>query len=116
MVPQVQVVVFIKMFVPPGFLNKKLTGIEKERQETIKQNLIQLEAAGIKPDAMKAMAMALYGSKNKGNDKSTKERNNRQGYGSDDEEFLPPEGEENLSSCSGDNECSRPQAKKVIFT
>lgn len=51
------------MFIQPGYLNKEMTGIEKERQERIKQNLRELEAAGVDVTAMKAMAMSLYGPK-----------------------------------------------------
>ncbi|KAF7116034.1 hypothetical protein RHSIM_RhsimUnG0040300 [Rhododendron simsii] len=66
----------------------------------------ELEAAGVDVTVMKAMAMSLYGPKQKANGKTTKEGKNRVGHGTGDEEFLPPEGEENLSVYSDDDESS----------
>ncbi|KAG5517391.1 hypothetical protein RHGRI_037963 [Rhododendron griersonianum] len=54
-----------------------LTEIEKERQETIKHNLKELEAVGIDPARLKSMAMSLFGSKLKASGESTKEGNNK---------------------------------------
>ncbi|XP_058181020.1 uncharacterized protein LOC131299474 isoform X1 [Rhododendron vialii] len=102
-----------KMFIQLGYLNKEMTGIEKDRQERIKQNLREIEAAGLDITAMKAMTMSLYGPKQKANGKTTKEGKNKVGHGTTDEEFLPPEGEENLSVYSDDDESSRSQAKKA---
>ncbi|XP_058181031.1 uncharacterized protein LOC131299474 isoform X2 [Rhododendron vialii] len=102
-----------KMFIQLGYLNKEMTGIEKDRQERIKQNLREIEAAGLDITAMKAMTMSLYGPKQKANGKTTKEGKNKVGHGTTDEEFLPPEGEENLSVYSDDDESSRSQAKKI---
>ncbi|KAF7113115.1 hypothetical protein RHSIM_RhsimUnG0159400 [Rhododendron simsii] len=62
---------------------------------------------------MKAMAMSLYGPKQKANGKTTKEGKNKVGHGAGDEEFLPLEGEENLSVYSDDDESFRSQAKKL---
>ncbi|XP_058191391.1 uncharacterized protein LOC131308467 isoform X2 [Rhododendron vialii] len=89
-----------------------LTEIEKERQETIKHNLKELEAVGIDPARLKSMAMSLFGSKAKASGKSTKEGNNKVGHGADPN-YIPPEGVEILSSCSDNDESSRSQAKKA---
>ncbi|KAI8567400.1 hypothetical protein RHMOL_Rhmol02G0119000 [Rhododendron molle] len=91
-----------------------LTEIEKERQETIKHNLKELEAVGIDPARLKSMAMSLFGSKPKASGESTKEGNNKVGHGADPD-YIPPEGVEILSSCSDNDESFRSQAKKVIF-
>ncbi|KAF7132443.1 hypothetical protein RHSIM_Rhsim09G0079100 [Rhododendron simsii] len=89
-----------------------LTEIEKERQETIKRNLKELEAVGIDPARLKSMAMSLSGSKPKTSGKSTKEGNNKVGHGADPD-YTPPEGGEILSSCSDNDESSGSQAKKA---
>ncbi|KAF7147564.1 hypothetical protein RHSIM_Rhsim03G0038000 [Rhododendron simsii] len=89
-----------------------LTEIEKERHETIKHNLKELEAIGIDPARLKSMAMSLFGSKAKACGKSTKEGNNKLGHGTDPD-YIPPEGVEILSSCSDNDESSRSQAKKA---
>ncbi|KAF7123195.1 hypothetical protein RHSIM_Rhsim12G0114600 [Rhododendron simsii] len=89
-----------------------LTEIEKERQETIKHNLKELEAVGIDPARLKSMAMSLSGSKPKTSGKSTKEGNNKVGHGADPD-YTPPEGGEILSSCSDNDESSGSQAKKA---
>ncbi|KAG5543555.1 hypothetical protein RHGRI_016331 [Rhododendron griersonianum] len=89
-----------------------LTEIEKERQETIKHNLKELEAVGIDPARLKSMAMSLFGSKPKANGESTKEGNNKVGHGADPD-YIPPKGVEILSSYSDNDESSRSQAKKT---
>ncbi|KAF7145884.1 hypothetical protein RHSIM_Rhsim04G0111400 [Rhododendron simsii] len=89
-----------------------LTEIEKERHETIKHNLKELEAVGIVPARLKSMAMSLFGSKAKASGKSTKEGSNKVGHGTDPD-YIPPEGVEILSSCSDNDESSRSQAKKA---
>ncbi|KAG5535302.1 hypothetical protein RHGRI_023169 [Rhododendron griersonianum] len=89
-----------------------LTEIEKERQETIKHNLKELEAVGIDPARLKSMAMSLFGSKPKASGESTKEGNNKVGHGADPD-YIPPKGVEILSSYSDNDESSRSQAKKT---
>lgn len=96
------------MFVKPGYLSKQMTDIEKERQKTIEENHQKMKAVGLQE-----MADKLFGSKQNGNGKRTKDGTSKVGHAVDPK-YVPPEGEESLSSCGDDDESSRPRMKKVI--
>ncbi|GAB2288401.1 hypothetical protein Dimus_037995 [Dionaea muscipula] len=92
------------MYVSPGFMSVKLTACEKQRLENIKNNRMQLLAAGIDLPRMKSMGDDLFGSKRKSNVKSSKEGKNKVGYGADDEEYLPHDGEDSAHFYSADDD------------
>ncbi|GAB2280901.1 hypothetical protein Dimus_039434 [Dionaea muscipula] len=104
------------MYVSPGFMSAKLTAYEKQRLENIKNNRMQLLAVGIDLPRMKSMGDDLFGSKQKSNIKSSKEGKNKVGYGADDEEYLPHDGEDSAHFYSADDdESARAHTTKVIF-
>ncbi|GAB2288677.1 hypothetical protein Dimus_038015 [Dionaea muscipula] len=104
-----------KRYISPEYLSRKvMTDIEKERQETIRKNLVELDAAGIDYSTMKSMAAKLFGPKQQSNHKSSKEVKNKAGHGAGDEEYLPPEGlDYEHSYGSMDDETSRSHTKKI---
>ncbi|GAB2212036.1 hypothetical protein Droror1_Dr00025380, partial [Drosera rotundifolia] len=101
-------------YISPEYLSRKvMIDIEKERQDTIRKNLVELKVAGIDYSAMKSMAAKLFGPKQQPNHKSSKEVKNKVGHGAGDEEYLPPEGlDDEHSYGSVDDETSRSHAKK----
>ncbi|GAB2267359.1 hypothetical protein Dimus_038665 [Dionaea muscipula] len=92
------------MYVSPGFMSVKLTAYEKQRLENIKNNRMQLLAAGIDLPRIKFMGDDLFGLKRKSNVKSSKEGKNKVGYGVDDEEYLPHDGEDSAHFYSADDD------------
>ncbi|KAF7144374.1 hypothetical protein RHSIM_Rhsim05G0147200 [Rhododendron simsii] len=87
---------------------QKMTAYERARDEQIEKNLAMLESLGIKD--LIASLPALYRSSTK---KGTKKRTSKVAIGND-EEFLPPVGEESFGYSSDDSSGS--QADKVKCT